>query len=725
MIALVQIAAVAMAPDASWAVTVAVDGTVRSWGTGVAPRVIRRATPIRDRQPTAVTLLGNRIRVLRATGETIRLHENVQGAWPRDADFPASASVRALALSPSGAVAVVAGADATLRILNVDTGEFGWPLATEGLTACAVAVASDQGPVVAAFADGSIRRYDLAARTWDIVGRGPGIHLLAVSPDGETVIAVSADSTLLRWKRSGGAVPDHRVLETAVTAIAVDGTGRKVLASQADGGLWLYDMTGEPAVEFTAPASTAPPASSSPGPAWWAHPRPDGPPPEASTPTAPVPIPGSVPLRAASPGRSVVDDDVRFTVYRPQTLSPEVWGSLLVFAHKTDLVKKPGRPPLDPTEQVEAIARAHFGNVPVRKAEQDARTGVFRGARLRITADLPGIRCNPASAEFDWWEPVHHVVLRLLAAPEMVGSVVRGAVRIWCGPLILGEVSVAISITASAPTVQPPAVAESAPRYRKIFPSYSRHDRAIVDGFAAVVRAFGDEYLRDVIALRSGEEWRERLLELIAEADVFQLFWSSNSMRSSYCQREWEHALALGRPSFVRPFYWEDPRPEDPANGLPPVALDALEFAKITFFAGQAERPGLGGEVPNTSAAAGPAGSSSEPQWVQTGYDAGPHTGALPMQEPAPGARPRDAAPPESYPQALPPPQPGPAEQPAESYQGATVGGSWWGALQGPAGLPAPPAPQPRPVARRGRLGVAALVLVVIAVAVIIVFLLR
>ena len=39
-----------------------------------------------------------------------------------------------------------------------------------------------------------------------------------------------------------------------------------------------------------------------------------------------------------------------------------------------------------------------------------------------------------------------------------------------------------------------------------------------------------------------------RLLELIDEADIFQLFWSSNSMRSEYVRREWEHALALGRP---------------------------------------------------------------------------------------------------------------------------------------------------------------------------------
>ena len=60
MTGLVQIAAVAMAPDASWAVTVAADGTVRTQGPGVTPRVIRRAIPIHDGQPTAVALSGNR-----------------------------------------------------------------------------------------------------------------------------------------------------------------------------------------------------------------------------------------------------------------------------------------------------------------------------------------------------------------------------------------------------------------------------------------------------------------------------------------------------------------------------------------------------------------------------------------------------------------------------------------------------------------------------------------
>jgi len=69
-----------------------------------------------------------------------------------------------------------------------------------------------------------------------------------------------------------------------------------------------------------------------------------------------------------------------------------------------------------------------------------------------------------------------------------------------------------------------------------------------------------------------------RLLELIDEADIFQLFWSSNSMRSEYVRWEWEHACALGRRGFIRPTYWEVPMPQSTNPRLPPDALAKLHF---------------------------------------------------------------------------------------------------------------------------------------------------
>jgi TIR domain-containing protein len=333
----------------------------------------------------------------------------------------------------------------------------------------------------------------------------------------------------------------------------------------------LARMTGERRLDLAGVASLLDSLSSR-----WALTRQD-----QSTAEPPAPL-SRVPVAQPPAGNgSIVDDDVRFTVYRPRVLSAEAWASLLVFVHKTGLVEVPGRAAVDPGSQVEAMARAHFGGTAPPPAAADARGGIFRGAQLRVVPDLPGILCNPQDAELGWWEPVHEVMFRLYADRTLAGSVVRGAVRIWCGPLLLGEVSVSIAVAASDSAAASAVVADSVQRYRKIFPSYSHDDRAVVAGFAEAARALGDQYLQDVLALRAGEHWETRLLELIEQADVFQLFWSSNSMRSRYCRNEWEHALALGRPSFIRPLYWEEPLPEDPATGLPPAALRELHFVKV------------------------------------------------------------------------------------------------------------------------------------------------
>ena len=293
------IAAVAMAPDASWAITVSAEGTVQTWGTGGPAWVIHWAVPIDGSQPVAVARAGDRIRVLWADGATIRLHENVRGARPREAGCGAPALVRALAMSPSGVLAAVACADGTLRALNAGTGEFGPEFATSGRTAQAVAVASDIGPVVAVFGDGSVRRYDPASGTSDMMGAGPGIDLVAVTPDGETVIAAETDGVLSRLDLSGAGPADDsrpvtgrfRLLGTAITAIAVDGTGTRVLASRPDGTLWLHDMTGGPATELRAPEAS--PEPDPPGQRWWesagtmpAGPAEAGPAEESASPTA-------------------------------------------------------------------------------------------------------------------------------------------------------------------------------------------------------------------------------------------------------------------------------------------------------------------------------------------------------------------------------------------------------------------------------------------------------
>jgi TIR domain len=122
------------------------------------------------------------------------------------------------------------------------------------------------------------------------------------------------------------------------------------------------------------------------------------------------------------------------------------------------------------------------------------------------------------------------------------------------------------------------------PTYRKIFASYSHRDEAIVEQFEQLVDAFGDKYLRDVRDIRAGEKWNDRLQELIRDADIFQLFWSKNSMKSQFVKDEWNYALSLNKPNFIRPTFWEMPMPEDKQAGLPPAALLELQFKRVPIY---------------------------------------------------------------------------------------------------------------------------------------------
>jgi hypothetical protein len=104
-----------------------------------------------------------------------------------------------------------------------------------------------------------------------------------------------------------------------------------------------------------------------------------------------------------------------------------------------------------------------------------------------------------------------------------------------------------------------------------------------VKQFGRFMTVTGDQFIRDWVELRAGEVWDDRLLEMIRDADVFELFWSQNSMESPYVRREYEYALSLGRDNFVRPVFWERPMPERKADGLPPPELARLHFQAIDF----------------------------------------------------------------------------------------------------------------------------------------------
>jgi hypothetical protein len=288
------------------------------------------------------------------------------------------------------------------------------------------------------------------------------------------------------------------------------------------------------------------------------------------------------PAASAAPPttQTLVDSNVQFTVYRPKALQAGRWHPMLVFAHLTERRPDAAEDEPDPIEEVARQAGAALGAQAsaFRTHTEDSGQDVPREGELTFVPHAPGVDFNPSSCTLRWIESVHRADFHMRAAEACAGQVVHGRVTVYLGSLVLAEIGMALRVESrsSAPEHQ---VSDTARSYRRIFASYSHRDSEIVDEFQEYAKAIGDRFLRDTIDLRAGETWQPGLERLIAQADVFQLFWSWNAMGSAFVQREWEYALSLNRRSFVRPVYWDEPMPAQ--AGLPPPALTQLHFERI------------------------------------------------------------------------------------------------------------------------------------------------
>jgi hypothetical protein len=278
----------------------------------------------------------------------------------------------------------------------------------------------------------------------------------------------------------------------------------------------------------------------------------------------------------------VADDDVQFTVMRPPAIAPGNWHDLLAFAHKTDLVITDDGHELDPVAEVRRLAARALGEDAARYRSVSAPSAqsLVRGTDLRFVPSVEGAEFNPPEAGFRWTEPVHQTAFRVRAGGAE-GSVLNGAMAVYCGVVLLAEVPLRLSLDSAAAERRPEPEPVSARPFEKIFPSYSHLDADVVAEVESVSLYLRNQFLRDCRVLRAGEVWSDRLRAAIDEATVFQLFWSHNAMVSAHVRSEWEYALSLGKDDFIRPVYWEWPIPRDETRGLPPPELERLHFHSL------------------------------------------------------------------------------------------------------------------------------------------------
>jgi len=102
--------------------------------------------------------------------------------------------------------------------------------------------------------------------------------------------------------------------------------------------------------------------------------------------------------------------------------------------------------------------------------------------------------------------------------------------------------------------------------------------------YRRVQHAVGNDVFVDTYSIRAGARWEEALANAIDGADIFQLFWSENSAKSTYVRYEWDYALKFRCPEtrcvgFIRPVYWRIPIP-----AMPPDELKHLNFKYVPLL---------------------------------------------------------------------------------------------------------------------------------------------
>lgn len=295
-------------------------------------------------------------------------------------------------------------------------------------------------------------------------------------------------------------------------------------------------------------------------------------------PTPDAPTEDTAPKPSAKLPAVPTAEPVTCTAYYRKEVAPLIWEPLFVYLALDDAQVRQ-RVSADAQREA-AHYRAEHPAAPLdafRETSEAGQVPIVRGTPLSIIPTIPGFRCDPPAIMTSWEEDWRKYAFRMRAESAPLDRAANGSVQLFIGPYLFADVPLSVFVTAQAGTNQgDSAMTESRVNaYRKIFASYSHRDTEIVMLCRATAEALGDRYLMDVISLRSGEQWDIRLLELIREADVFQLFWSASAAHSKHVENEWTYALDLHRPNFVRPLHWVDPLAEIPPD------LRSLHFARL------------------------------------------------------------------------------------------------------------------------------------------------
>ncbi|GHO43771.1 hypothetical protein KSX_19340 [Ktedonospora formicarum] len=262
------------------------------------------------------------------------------------------------------------------------------------------------------------------------------------------------------------------------------------------------------------------------------------------------------------------------SVFYPKLLGTGSWNALLIYAHLAGAISAVRQDAMRALQEIDYSSN--------QSSDAGGQT-LLPDINITLIPEGEGMFFNPRRITLKGIKDWQRAIFRFVIRPELGAKVHACIISVYMGPLLLNRIEIPLEFARQEPEEWPRA-SENCTQvtigsFQKIYLAYNYSDRTIAMACqrAARLLAAAMPYLGEVEALRLRQVRGHELEQKMAEADVFQLFWSARTARTPYMQYEWEHALALARP-LVHPVYWEVPLPN------PPATLDQASFFYVPLY---------------------------------------------------------------------------------------------------------------------------------------------
>ncbi len=197
---------------------------------------------------------------------------------------------------------------------------------------------------------------------------------------------------------------------------------------------------------------------------------------------------------------------------------------------------------------------------------------------LTVAVSIPGFSVADSESPLLWRGRTGVVGFEVTPERDLTPGPYIGIARVSLSGLLVASVCFVVTVGSRADDR-----CDRTSTVKKIssaFASYETEDRTNVlsriQGMQKILPSL-DVFL-DVLSIRSGEKWRERIDEEIVQRDAFFLFWSRAASKSPWVDYEWRKALSTRGENFI------DPVPLEPPALVPvPKELAMLHFTDWTL----------------------------------------------------------------------------------------------------------------------------------------------